>query len=356
MAEAVTPLPAAPRAWIAGGDESKGIVSVSADTSGLARVWRRIPGGGVAATDHRFPNWFLATDLELVGHMPVREIASAALGGAGDELADVGALGVVQLEDEPVDAYRFLVLTERLAEVEAAILDTYNKRVSGQLQSLAELRGLVLVLPPVEQFLVLTGRTYFKGLAYDDLVRLQFDLETTGLDEQRDRIFMISMRDNRGWRACLDISAMSEQALLGRFVELVRERDPDVLENHNIFAFDLPFLVRRAASLGVHLALGRDGSVPRPRADVFRASERSEPFTRWEVTGREVVDTQHAVRRYASETPGMRRQGLKDAARYFGFAATDREYVPGPDIWATYQTDPERVRRYAAHDVDEVDG
>ncbi len=210
-------MPAAPRAWIAGRDESRGIVSVSADTSGLARVWRRTPGGGLAATDHRFPNWFLATDLELVGHMTVRQLAPAALGGDGDRLADVGALGVVELEDEPVDdAYRFLVLTERLAEVEAAILETYNKRVSGQLQSLAELRGLVLVLPPVEQFLVLTGRTYFKGLAYDDLVRLQFDLETTGLDEQRDRIFMISMRDNRGWRTCLDISAMSEQALLGR--------------------------------------------------------------------------------------------------------------------------------------------
>jgi uncharacterized protein YprB with RNaseH-like and TPR domain len=331
-------------------------VSVSADASGLARVWRRTPGGGVATTEHRFPNWFLATDLELVGHMTVGRIAPAALGGAGGQLADVGALGVVELEDEPVDAYRFLVLTERLAEVEAAVLDTYNKRVSGQLQSLAELRGLVLVLPPVEQFLVLTGRTYFKGLGYDDLVRLQFDLETTGLDEQRDRIFMISMRDNRGWRTCLDISAMSEQALLGRFVDLIRERDPDVLENHNIFAFDLPFLVKRAASLGVHLGLGRDGSAPRPRADVFRAGDRSEPFTRWQVTGREVVDTQHAVRRYASETPDMRLHGLKQAARYFGIARPDREYVVGAEIWSTYRQDPERIRRYANDDVDEVDG
>jgi hypothetical protein len=40
----------------------------------------------------------------------------------------------------------------------------------------------VLVLPPEEQYLVATGRTYFRGLAFDDLHRLQFDLETTGLD------------------------------------------------------------------------------------------------------------------------------------------------------------------------------
>jgi hypothetical protein len=52
----------------------------------------------------------------------------------------------------------------------------------------------------------------------------------------------------------------------------------------------------------------------------------------------------------------MRRHGLKEAARYFGFARSDREYVPGPEIWPTYQTDPDRIRRYAADDVDEVDG
>jgi len=53
---------------------------------------------------------------------------------------------------------------------------------------------------PIEQFLTLTGRTFFRDMAFEDLRRLQFDLETTGLDEERDRIFMISMRDNSGWR------------------------------------------------------------------------------------------------------------------------------------------------------------
>jgi hypothetical protein len=52
----------------------------------------------------------------------------------------------------------------------------------------------------------------------------------------------------------------------------------------------------------------------------------------------------------------MRRHGLKDAARYFGFARADREYVPGVEIWPTYRTDPDRIRRYAADDVEEVDG
>jgi DNA polymerase elongation subunit (family B) len=51
----------------------------------------------------------------------------------------------------------------------------------------------------------------------------------------------------------------------------------------------------------------------------------------------------------------MRHQGLKEAARYFGVASENREYVPGPEIWSTFQRDPERVRRYALDDVLEVD-
>ena len=70
-----------------------------------------------------------------------------------------------------------------------------------------------------------------------------------------------------------------------RFVEMVPARDPDVLENHNIFAFDLSFLVKRAARLGVRLALGRDGSEPRLETDVFDSGERPEPFLRWRVVG-----------------------------------------------------------------------
>ena len=44
----------------------------------------------------------------------------------------------------------------------------------------------------------------------------------------------------------------------------------------------------------------------------------------------------------------MRRHGLKDAARYFGFARSRPRVCSGAEIWPTYQTDPERIRRYAA--------
>jgi DNA polymerase, archaea type len=343
---------------LAGCDPTTGIVSVDADNSGCARVWRRADGL-IEATTHPFPNWFLTTSLDLLADLPAVYLPAEALRAARGRLKPSAPLCVVELDSAAAaeaDVYRYLVLTSNLAEVETALVEMCNKRDGGDAQSLSDLRGLVLVWHPIEQFLALTGRTYFKGMAFDDLRRLQFDLETTGLDEDRDRIFMVSMRDSTGWTECLDIGALTEAQLIEQLVERVRTRDPDVLENHNIFGFDLPFLVKRAARLGVRLSLGRDGSEPRVETDVFDSAERAEPFLRWRVSGREVIDTQHAVRRFAAAVPDMRRHGLKEAARYFGIARTDREYVSGIDVWPTFRADPQRVRRYAASDVEEADG
>jgi DNA polymerase elongation subunit (family B) len=342
-----------------GCDRTQAIVSVEADQPGLARIWRRL-NGDVDVREQAFPSWFLTTSLDLLAHLPVGRISAEALRASHGALPLADGLFAVELDDTglgtDIDAYRFLVLTSHLQEIETTLLETYNKRAGAQAERLADLRGLVLIWPPVEQFLLLSGCTFFNGLTFPELRRLQFDLETTGLSEERDRIFMVSLRDSTGWHDCLDTRDLAEAELIERFVQLVQQRDPDVIENHNIFNFDIPFLVRRAAQLGLRLPLGRDGSEPRLRTDTFDTGERSEPFLRWTIAGRQVVDTQHAVRRYGTAAPELRRHGLKDAARHFGFAKTDREYVPGAEIWATFRTDPDRVRRYAADDVEEVDG
>jgi DNA polymerase I len=342
---------------LSGCDPTSHIVSVEADDTGRARIWRRT-GADVELVEERFPNWFLVTSLDFLAHLPARWLTAEWLREAHGHIALDESLAIVELDadSDSDDAYRYLVLTSNLRDVETTLLETASKRDGEEAQRLSDLRGLVLIWDPVEQYLALTGRTFFRDMQFEDLVRFQFDLETTGLDEERDRIFMISMRDSSGWQECLDTTDLSEAELLRRFVEIVQERDPDTLENHNIFSFDLSFLVRRAGRLGVRLALGRDDSEPALETDVFDSGERPEPFLRWRVAGRQVIDTQHAVRRFGLAAPDMRRHGLKDAARYFGFARSDREYVPGAEIWPTFRTDPLRVRRYAADDVDEADG
>ncbi len=44
-------------------------------------------------------------------------------------------------------------------------------------------RTKIIMLPPVDQYLISKGKRLFKGFdSYDDITRLVFDLETTALD------------------------------------------------------------------------------------------------------------------------------------------------------------------------------
>lgn len=75
---------------------------------------------------------------------------------------------------------------------------------------------------------------------------------------------------------------------------------------------------------------------------------------RFVAPGRELIDTMDAVRRHDMSVRDLPGHGLKIVAKHLGIAAPDREYIPGHLIYTTYRTDPERVRRYATDDVEEV--
>jgi DNA polymerase elongation subunit (family B) len=180
-------------------------------------------------------------------------------------------------------------------------------------------------------------------------------------------VFLISVRDGAGHTELLEAGGAGDTAeagLIACFAERVRAIDPDVIENHNLHGFDLPFIVRRAQRLGVALVLGRTSHRelplrPSSRGARFGQNEPSElaqrlQRARYTIPGREAIDTMDAVRRYdfaARDLPG---HGLKAVARHFGLAREGRELIPGAQVHQVYASDPERVRRYAADDVHEA--
>jgi len=107
---------------------------------------------------------------------------------------------------------------------------------------------------PVQQYLMRSGKTHFLGMQADDVNRMQVDIEcitTPGYDfcnadRAGDEIVAIAMADPSGWVEVLSGTEMDEATILRRFSEIVQERDPDVIEGHNIFKFDLPYLKTRA--------------------------------------------------------------------------------------------------------------
>ncbi|MGO8190090.1 3'-5' exonuclease, partial [Rhizobium leguminosarum] len=79
--------------------------------------------------------------------------------------------------------------------------------------------------------------------------------------------------DSTGWQHLVGSPTMSEEEVLRETVCLVRERDPDVLEGHNLYGFDLPYLMARCKRHRVPFALGRDGTEPRAFPSSIRFAE-----------------------------------------------------------------------------------
>lgn len=338
--------------WLWGWDPTPAIVSVWANDRGEAVVWRRPDGGALVRESARFRPWMLLDSVE--------DLEAAGVRISHDAVPDVG-IHVRELHGP--GALRWLVSADRQRDLEAALTRGASRRLKRRVTRLHELeRHARHVLPPDEQYLVATGRTYFRDLTFAQLRRLQFDLETTGLDPTCDRVFLIAVHTPDRAVELLearDASDEAERELLLEFIACVARHDPDVLENHNLHGFDLPFLHTRAQRLGVPLVLGRLAGVPlQERAAMrgVRSARDPERRIRYVAPGRECIDTLDAVRRYdfaSRELPG---HGLKAVARHFGLAGPDRELIPGDRIHAVFQVDPARVKRYASADVTEVEG
>ena len=217
---------------------------------------------------------------------------------------------------------------------------------------------------PTHQFLLRSGKTSFLGMSFGDLRRMALDIEvTTGAgfefpnaSRESDRVIAIALADSTGFTCVLSGARMSEPELLAECSRLIRERDPDVLEGHNIFRFDLEYLEARARRHRVPLPWGRDGSALRGFPSRMQVAERTIGYRRYGVTGRHIVDTWILAQLYDVGARDLESYGLKDVARHFGIAAPERTYLPPEDIPRIFREDPARLMAYARDDVIETLG
>ncbi len=336
--------------YLFGWNATPGIVSVWAQRDGRAVIWRR-DGERILCSKDSYRPWMLATTLDDLKH----------LGSMLQPFApDTMHASVTYKElDGPGKSFRYVLFSRNMRVLESTILTGASRRLGRRITTMNDLDTYYSV-GPVEQYLMQTGQVYFRDLSYEQLHRLQFDLETTALDPHRGRIFMIAIRDNRGLATTLEAARPEdEKRMIQELCALILKHDPDVIENHNLFGFDLPFLEHRALAAGVTLEIGRAGS-PRRTLESYQETLAIGPEarkrTRYSLAGRELIDTLDAVRRHDFVVRDMPSYSLKEVARYFGIASSHRTYIEGSDIFDTYQRDPARVRRYALDDVTEVDG
>jgi len=173
---------------------------VWAEPDGSALVWRRLgEAGKLVRESARFRPWLVLSELRDLAHLGPRLRPEK----------DGPAPGRVTYEElEGPGELRYLIRADDLRALTFAVLQGARRRLGRSIANLRELGAdAVLVLPPEEQYLVASGRTYFRDLGFDDLRRAQFDLETTGLDPDEDRIFLIALRGPDGTAEVLEAKA-----------------------------------------------------------------------------------------------------------------------------------------------------
>jgi DNA polymerase I len=208
-------------------------------------------------------------------------------------------------------------------------------------------RSFFALSDPVQHYLTHTGRTLFKGLALTELRRLQ--LEVLALDE---RLMSIALSDNTGWEELIVIDSAnaeeSERAALKRLTALIKERDPDVIEGHDLFRSDLPLLVARARKAKVKLDWGRSGGFLRSRPSRLQIAEKTIDYPKFAVDGRHFVDTFLLAQFYDVGMRSLSGFDRIDVAQHFGLCdSADISSLTGKELEREHQSDSERFRQRA---------
>jgi len=244
---------------------------------------------------------------------------------------------------------------------EAQKLRAHVQRVSGKTPAAPD-APYRFFNDPVHQYLLLSGQTHFLGLAFEEVTRLQLDIETycapgfefPNAEREADRITAIALSDSSGWERVLSGRDFTEAAMLQELSREIQARDPDVLEGHNLFRFDLPYLEARAARHAIPLRWGRDGNALAGHPSRLQVAERTITYTKYEVFGRHIVDTWMLANFYDVAARELEGYGLKEVARHFGLTAPDRVTIPAHRASWYFDHDPETLCRYALDDVRET--
>ena len=200
----------------------------------------------------------------------------------------------------------------------------------------------VMILPPVEQYLISKEKRLFKGFEnYDEVTRLVYDLETTALEPKDGRIFMIGMKTNKGYHRVIEcMDEAEEKNAIIEFFKVINELKPSIIGGYNSANFDWHWIFERCNILGIDpkkicRSLHPDHSFTR-KDSMLKLANEVENFTQTSIWGYNVIDIIHAVRRAQAINSSIKAAGLKYITQYINAEAPDRVYIDHLDIGPFY--------------------
>src|SRR5213595_203062 len=210
---------------------------------------------------------------------------------------------------------------------------------------------------PVQHYLTATGRTLFKDLSFDELKRMQLEVLSSEGDD--DHLMSIALSDSTGWEELLVVDPNnveeSERNALRRLTALIKERDPDVIEGHNLFRAHLSYLVARAKKLKTKLDWGRSGGFLRSRPSRLQIAEKTIDYPKFTIDGRHFVDTFLLAQFYDVGMRSLAGFERTDVARHFDLCDNEQiSALTGKELERAYLENAEAFRRRALCGVRET--
>ncbi len=204
-----------------------------------------------------------------------------------------------------------------------------------------ETKKYFTILSPVEQYLIQKKKRLFKGIDdYSGVHRLVFDIETTGLEPETNKIILIGMKDNRGLVKTIDaFGDDGEKRCIEEFFKTIRELKPTIIGGYNSASFDFPFILKRAEILGVNVdeltsILTSQGM--KEKEGILKLANEIEPYTQHVIWGFNIIDIAHSVRRAQAINSEIKSWGLKYITKYLEKEKENRVYVDGAYISKIY--------------------
>jgi DNA polymerase elongation subunit (family B) len=201
----------------------------------------------------------------------------------------------------------------------------------------------IMILPPVEQYLISKEKRLFKGFEnYNEVTRLVFDLETTSLEPKDGRIFMIGIKTNKGYHRVIEcIDEDQEKGAIIEFFNVINELKPSIIGGYNSANFDWHWIFERCRLLGVdpkkickslhpqHSFTRKDG--------MLKLANEVETYVQTSIWGYNVIDIIHSVRRAQAINSSIKSAGLKYITKFINAEAPDRVYIDHLDIGPFYK-------------------
>jgi DNA polymerase elongation subunit (family B) len=323
------------KTFLEGGDPEEFIVAVEFDylTDAIYKI-KEIPGKGKVIQKDTFTAFAWVGDLRGLNFYQDSKMAQKqSMSKYGIVIDKLETKGNERLEKglkfmvKSLKGYRALIQFFRDGG-----LDPWSDRAKDK----------ILILPPVEQYLISKEKRLFKGYEeYNDVTRFVFDLETTALEPKDGRIFMIGMKTNKGYQRVIECATEEqERSGLIEFFNVIDELKPSIIGGYNSANFDWYWIFERCKALNLDIkkicrTLNPGKNISQSE-NMLKLANEVEKYNQVSMWGYNTIDIIHSVRRAQAINSNIKSAGLKYITKYIDAEAADRVYIEHTDIGSMY--------------------